>query len=423
MAEITAKLIQELREKTSAGMMDCKKALMENDGDIQAAADWLRQKGIVKAASKAGRVAASGLVTVVKADGMGCVVELNAETDFVAKNEKFQKLVADVAAPNAHVKTVILQRAGVKADVASVLAARVANDGHLIAGVATKIGFDVVIVNGSERIAFNDTTFVQETETKDYADAVLKPTATIEKGTITVDGEADAKWAEVEAIPLTINLGSKVQAGVKVLWDATNLYVYAEVKDADLNKDHTDAYQQDSLEVFIDENNGKTESYDGDDKQYRINYTNDRSFNGTKCLEENVKSATKTTADGYVIEAAFKWTDITPGNGTKIGLELQINDADSTGKRIGTLSWFDETGMGWSGSNVYGTVVLHGEADNNGGGNSGSGTPAPTPTPTPAAPATSPATGESAAPLTVAVVMFVFVGMALILKTRREEEI
>ena len=97
MAEVTAKLIQELREKTSAGMMDCKKALVENNGDIEAAADWLRQKGIVKAASKAGRVAASGLVTVVKCDNMGCVVELNAETDFVAKNDKFQKLVADVA--------------------------------------------------------------------------------------------------------------------------------------------------------------------------------------------------------------------------------------------------------------------------------------------------------------------------------------
>jgi len=97
MAEITAKLIQELREKTAAGMMDCKKALVETDGDIQAAADWLRQKGIVKAASKAGRVAASGLVTVVKNDNMGCVVELNAETDFVAKNEKFQQLVSGVA--------------------------------------------------------------------------------------------------------------------------------------------------------------------------------------------------------------------------------------------------------------------------------------------------------------------------------------
>ena len=97
MAEVTAKLIQELREKTAAGMLDCKKALIENNGDIDAAADWLRKKGIVKAASKAGRVAASGLVTVVKCDNLGCVVELNAETDFVAKNDKFQKLVADVA--------------------------------------------------------------------------------------------------------------------------------------------------------------------------------------------------------------------------------------------------------------------------------------------------------------------------------------
>ena len=104
MAEITAKMIQELREKTSAGMMDCKKALTEHNGDIQAAADWLRQKGIVKAASKAGRVAASGLVTVVKCDGMGCVVELNAETDFVAKNDKFQKLVAGVAAKALELK-------------------------------------------------------------------------------------------------------------------------------------------------------------------------------------------------------------------------------------------------------------------------------------------------------------------------------
>ncbi len=104
MAEITAKLIQELREKTAAGMMDCKKALMESNGDIEAAADWLRQKGIVKAASKANRVAASGLVTVVKCDGMGCVVELNAETDFVAKNDKFQTLVANVAAKALELK-------------------------------------------------------------------------------------------------------------------------------------------------------------------------------------------------------------------------------------------------------------------------------------------------------------------------------
>ena len=106
-----------------------------------------------------------------------------------------------------------------------------------------------------------------------------------------------------------------------------------------------------------------------DDKQYRINYNNEQSFNGKKCLAENVKSATKTIDGGYVVEAAFKWTDIKPANGTKIGLEFQINDAKD-GKRIGTLSWYDETGMGWSGSNVYGTVELTGKTGSNGGGSS-----------------------------------------------------
>lgn len=97
MAEITAKLIQELREKTSAGMMDCKKALVENNGDVEAASDWLRQKGIIKAASKSGRIAASGLVTAIKSDNIGCIVEVNAETDFVAKNDKFQALVSNIS--------------------------------------------------------------------------------------------------------------------------------------------------------------------------------------------------------------------------------------------------------------------------------------------------------------------------------------
>ena len=123
------------------------------------------------------------------------------------------------------------------------------------------------------------------------------------------------------------------------------------------------------IDFMIDEDNGKTASYGEDDKQYRINYENEQSFNGKKCLAENVKSATKTIDGGYVVEAAFKWTDIKPANGTKIGLEFQINDAKD-GKRIGTLSWYDETGMGWSGSNVYGTVELTGKTGSNGGGSS-----------------------------------------------------
>jgi len=98
MAEITAKLVKDLRERTGAGMMDCKKALTESDGDIEAAVDWLRTKGLAAAAKKAGRVAAEGLVGVATAGTAGAAVELNAETDFVARNESFQQIVSSVAA-------------------------------------------------------------------------------------------------------------------------------------------------------------------------------------------------------------------------------------------------------------------------------------------------------------------------------------
>ncbi|MBX3500958.1 MAG: elongation factor Ts [Alphaproteobacteria bacterium] len=93
MAEITAALVKELREKSGAGMMDCKKALTETGGDIEGAVDWLRKKGLSAAAKKAGRVAAEGLVGVVSAGTEGAVVEVNAETDFVGRNETFQKFV------------------------------------------------------------------------------------------------------------------------------------------------------------------------------------------------------------------------------------------------------------------------------------------------------------------------------------------
>lgn len=236
--------------------------------------------------------------------------------------------------------------------------------------VAQQISLDVVVNNDGETGSFNDLTGKQESSSKYYAVATMKPG--IEKipyGTISVDADADAAWGNAVNIPLTINKGSEASANAKVLWDDDNLYVYATVKDAALDKTGAQTHEQDSLEVFIDEDNGKTASYGEDDKQYRINYTNEQSFNGKKCLAENVKSATKTIDGGYVVEAAFKWTDIKPANGTKIGLELQINDAKG-GKRIGTLSWYDETGMGWSGSNVYGTVELTGKTGSNGGGSS-----------------------------------------------------
>lgn len=97
MAQITAALVKELREKTGAGMMDCKKALGENDGDVEASIDWLRTKGLATAAKKAGRVASEGLVGIAIDGTKGAVVEINAETDFVARNETFQNFVTTAA--------------------------------------------------------------------------------------------------------------------------------------------------------------------------------------------------------------------------------------------------------------------------------------------------------------------------------------
>ena len=97
MPEVTAALVKELREKTGAGMMDCKRALGDSDGDIEAAVDWLRKKGLSAAAKKAGRVAAEGLIGVATRDTAGALVEVNSETDFVARNEAFQRFVHTVA--------------------------------------------------------------------------------------------------------------------------------------------------------------------------------------------------------------------------------------------------------------------------------------------------------------------------------------
>jgi elongation factor Ts len=97
MAEITAALVKDLREKTGAGMMDCKKALTESGGDPEAAIDWLRKKGLSAAAKKSGRIAAEGLVAVASAPNKAAMVEINAETDFVARNEAFQAFVETVA--------------------------------------------------------------------------------------------------------------------------------------------------------------------------------------------------------------------------------------------------------------------------------------------------------------------------------------
>jgi elongation factor Ts len=114
MAEITASLVKELRDKTGAGMMDSKAALVETKGDLEAAVDWLRKKGLAKAAKKSGRVAAEGLIGVVVEKTKGALVEVNSETDFVARNEQFQGLVKLIAEAALHNTTDVEKLKSVK---------------------------------------------------------------------------------------------------------------------------------------------------------------------------------------------------------------------------------------------------------------------------------------------------------------------
>ena len=117
MAEITTALVKELRERTGAGMMDCKRALGEAGGDIEAATDWLRKKGLAAAAKKASRVTSEGLIGLALTDNAGALVEVNAETDFVARNEGFQELVRRIAAlaPRARGDLAALKAARIEA--------------------------------------------------------------------------------------------------------------------------------------------------------------------------------------------------------------------------------------------------------------------------------------------------------------------
>ncbi len=223
--------------------------------------------------------------------------------------------------------------------------------------VAAKMGFDIVVTNGSQKAAYNDTTFSQASSSEYYAAATLKPFTYIPKGTAEVDGVKESSWDTAVTIPLTIRSGAKASAEASLMWEQEYLYVFAQIKDSELDATSSQVHEKDSLEIFIDENNHKSDAYEEDDKQYRINYLNEQSFNGPKCKAENIQSMVTTTEDGYNVEAAIKWTDIVPASDMEIGIELQINDAEG-GKRIGTLSWYDESGNGWSSPGVFGTAML-----------------------------------------------------------------
>ncbi|MBQ9538977.1 MAG: endo-1,4-beta-xylanase [Treponema sp.] len=223
--------------------------------------------------------------------------------------------------------------------------------------VSRDIKIDFRYEHGSEISSFNDFKNKQDSSSKFYAKAEIRPFASVKRGSPSLDF-ADSTWNKASPVTLQVRNGAKADAEVRMLWDDKALYVLAKVKDSVINTANADAWQQDSLEVFIDENNAKSESYQADDKQYRISCKNVTSFNGEKCIQSNMSSQARLVSGGYEVAASFKWTDIRAKAGLLIGLDLQINDADASGSRTGTLNWYDANGTGYMNPGVFGSVLL-----------------------------------------------------------------
>lgn len=230
-----------------------------------------------------------------------------------------------------------------------------------------KIGFDVAVTDASTGAVqcWNDLQLKQQERSKYYGTLTLKPFMSISKGSAKIDGKVDAAWNNVTAHKLAVssNPSAGTTGTVKAVWEENALYVLLDVKDAVLNKGSTNAWEQDSVEIFVDENNGKTDAYEADDCQYRINYENELSFNGTNCNASNIGSAAVKTADGYLVEAKITFNIVNQAEGSLIGVDFQINNADASGARDATINWYDASGMGYAQPSVFGTAKLVKETD------------------------------------------------------------
>lgn len=178
-------------------------------------------------------------------------------------------------------------------------------------------------------------------------------------GTPVVDGEVDDIWDEADVvIPQTVVGNVYASATFRTLWDDNGLYILAEVEDEYMTVEPANPYEQDSLEIFMDENNDKTVEYGIDDLHLRVNYENYQTLDVGNA-ERFYSKATK-TEDGYLIEARIEFKS-KPSNGKVMGFDLQINDGKGTG-RIGTINVFDATGNAWQDTSKFGEIILAGKA-------------------------------------------------------------
>ncbi|MDN4604964.1 endo-1,4-beta-xylanase [Paenibacillus sp. F6_3S_P_1C] len=193
-------------------------------------------------------------------------------------------------------------------------------------------------------------------------------------GTPAIDGSVDSVWSKAPEMKLDTKqmAWSGATGTAKALWDDDNLYVLVQVRDDQLNKSNPNVWEQDSVEVFVDENNGKTANFQDDDGQYRVNFENAASFNPAE-IAAGFESKVSVSGTNYTVEMKIPFKKVKPANNAKIGFDAQINDAKD-GNRISVNAWNDPSGQGYQDTSVFGELTLTGKPSsggNNGGGNNG----------------------------------------------------
>jgi endo-1,4-beta-xylanase len=235
------------------------------------------------------------------------------------------------------------------------------------AAVGDELGFDVRITRASmdEPISWNDRSHSQDSDTSKYGVLKLIEAArmtTAVYGTPIIDGEEDEVWAGAEEVETAVwVLGdSGSTATAKTMWDDEYLYAYVTVTDALLSKAASNPWEQDSIEIYVDQNNAKTTVYQPDDGQYRVNFDNEQSFLGGATAEK-IRSASRLIEDGYVIELAIQLDAIQPQEGMIIGFDFQVNnDENGNGVRDTVATWNDPTHLSYQNTSRLG-LLLFGE--------------------------------------------------------------
>ncbi|MGO4374406.1 sugar-binding protein, partial [Paenibacillus sp. MCAF20] len=235
------------------------------------------------------------------------------------------------------------------------------------AALGQTIGFDVRINNRSgsatSLTSWNDIHHKQDADTTGFGELELiegpKLTKAV-RGTPIIDGHIDGIWTSASAITTDrwVQGTSGSTAKVRTLWDGSRLYIVAEVTDSNLTKRSANVWEQDSVEIFLDQNDARTNPYDADDGQYRINFDNEQSVSPGSSSGRLV-SAAKLTANGYIVEASIAWTGTAPAAGSLIGFDVQVNnDQNDDGVRDSIAIWNDTTGMTWQNLSEIGLLEL-----------------------------------------------------------------